>query len=109
MNVFQPQGQIMSFTAATAAPTSVQSNTAQVGMIAQRQFILTNTDQNNDAVIGWGVTDAIAKLAAAGTVADCYYLLARSQVVISAAPGSFFSGITAANTAVIKVQSGTGA
>ena len=108
MQAFEPKGPILGFTGAVTAPTSVQATS--LDGVQTQQYLLTNTDQNNDCVIGWGMSDAAAKVnaAAGATVQKCYYLLARSQVVITAQPGAFFSGITAASTAVIKVQAGIG-
>lgn len=108
MFAFEPKGPLLSFTGATTAPTSVQA--ISLDGVQTQQYALTNTDQNNDCVIGWGMSDAAAKLnaAAGATTQKCYYLLARSQVVVTAQPGAYFSGITAASTAVIKVQSGIG-
>jgi hypothetical protein len=109
MFAFQPNGPIQSFTGATSAPTSVQAVTGN--KTQNQQYVLTNTDSTNDCVIGWGQSDTEAKLnAASGTnVQNCYYLLARSQVVVTAASGAYFSGITASSTAVVKVQPGYGA
>lgn len=111
MIAFNPAGPLLSFTGANTAPTSVQA----IGLtgVATQQYCLTNTDAANDCVIGWGKTDAEAKLnaaAGAGTI-RCYYLLARSQVIITGPVDGFFSGITPGSgvTAVIKVQNGYGA
>lgn len=114
MIAFQPTGTILGFTAATTAPTSVQIvNTNAQGTV---QVMLTNTDSAVDAVIGWGSTDAIAKLNAGSVSAAtavqnkefCYFLLHSTQVVVSVPQGSFFSGITGSSTAAIKVQAGLG-
>lgn len=109
MNAFEPKGPLLSFTGATSAPTSVQA--ISLDNVQTQQYVLTNIDLSNDCVVGWALTDAQAKLnaVAANGSQKCYYLLARSQVVITAQPGAFFSGITTANTAVVKVQSGIGA
>ena len=109
MNPFQPTGPLLSFTGATTAPTSVQAIT--LNNCADQQVCLTNIDPTTDCVVGWGQTDAIAKTnaAAGATVSQCYYLLHSSQVVINVPAGTYFSGITAANTAIVKVQAGTGA
>jgi hypothetical protein len=110
MIAFDTCGPLLSFTGANAAPTSVQA--ISLDNVQQQQVVLTNTDAANDCVIGFGSSDAVAKLnAAAGAgCSNCYYLLARSQVVITVGPSMFFSGITPGSgvTAVIKVQSGYG-
>jgi hypothetical protein len=108
MIAFQPTGPILSFTGASSAPTSVQP--LSTNGVRNQQFCLTNTDSTNDCVVGWGQTDAEAKLNAAVATASqkCYYLLARSQVIVTAGPEAFFSGIAVASTSVIKVQCGYG-
>ena len=110
MNAFRPNGPLLSFTGANAAPTSVQA--IALDATVYQDMVVTNTDVANDCVIGWGETDAIAKLnaAAGASVTRCYYLLARSQVVIRVSSGSYMSGITPGSgvTAVIKVQVGDG-
>ena len=108
MIAFDSQGPLLNFTAATSAPTSVQAVT--LDNVENQQYMLTNTSNSVDAVIGWGATDALAKTAAAAgaTVQNCTYLLARSQVVITGSTGAFFSGITASSTAIVYVQAGYG-
>lgn len=109
MFAFQPTGTIQSFTGATSAPTAVQC--IPLNKTQNQQYLLTNTDSTNDCVVGWGQTAAEAQLAAAAgtSVQNCYYLLARSQVVITGPARAYFSGITASSTAVVKVQPGYGA
>ena len=110
MNAFVPKGPLLSFTGANTAPTSVQ--VVSLDNIVDQQVCLTNTDTSNDCVVGWGASDAVAKLnaAAGSTVCNCYYLLHGTQVVVGAPSGSYFSGITPGSsvTAVVKVQAGTG-
>ncbi len=110
MIAFDTQGPLLSFTGANTAPTSVHA--ISLDGVQQMQVMLTNTDTANDCVIGWGANDAAAKLnAVAGAgCSNCYYLLARSQVVVTTGSGMFFTGITpgSAVTAVIKVQAGYG-
>lgn len=112
MIAFTPTGALLSFTGANSAPTSVQA-VSQNG-VGTQQYCLTNTDLANDCVIGWsGVSDAAAKANAGASSAtiNCYYLLARSQVVITGPRDAYFSGITPGSgvTAVIKIQAGYGA
>ena len=110
MIAFDTCGPLLSFTGANTAPTSVQA--ISVDGTQQNQVVVTNTDAANDCVIGWASTDAQAKLnaAAPGGCGNCYYLLARSQVVITIGTNMYISGITPGSgvTAVIKVQSGYG-
>jgi len=110
MIAFDTQGPLLSFTGANSAPTSVQA--ISLDGVQQQQVVLTNTDVANDCVVGWGASDTVAKLnAAAGAgCSNCYYLLARSQVVVTTGSGMYFSGITPGSgvTAVVKVQAGYG-
>lgn len=109
MRAFQPTGNIQSFTAATPnAPTSQQAvSNDQTG---NQQYVLTNTDGTNDAIIGWGASDAEAKANAANgtSVKNCYYLLHGTQVVVTGSRDAFFTGISVAGSPVIKVQPGYG-
>lgn len=108
MIAFIPTSALLGFTAAATAPTSVKVSCLDGTQSAQ--VCLTNIDPSNDAVIGWGASDAEAKLnaAAPATSCSCYYLLRGSQVVISAKSEAFFTGIAISGTAAIKVQAGHG-
>jgi hypothetical protein len=107
MIAFNPKGNLASFTGASSAPTSVQSLGPDSG--SAQQYVLTNIDPAIDCVVGWGQSDAEAKLnAAGGSAVKCYWLQHSSQVVITAAAGAYFSGITSSSTAVVKVQAGIG-
>src|SRR5690349_3607035 len=108
MIAFDTQGPLLTFTAATSAPTSVQA--VSLDGVREQQYMLTNTSTSVDAVIGWGDSDAKAQAAAAAgsTVSNCVYLMARSQVVITGASDAYFSGKTASSTAAIYVQAGYG-
>jgi len=108
MNVFRPTGPLLSFTGANAVPTSVQA--VSLNNTVDQQVCLTNTDAANDCVVGWGASDAAAKLnaAVANLSQSCFYLLHNSQAILGIPSGSYVTGITpgAAVTAVIKVQAG---
>ena len=110
MNPFRPTGPLLSFTGANTAPTSVVA--VSLNNIVDQQVCLTNTDVANDCVVGWGASDAQAKLNAvvANLSQSCYYLLARTQVVVGIPSGSYITGITPGSgvTAVIKAQAGEG-
>jgi hypothetical protein len=108
MVAFTPRGPLLSFIAAGAAPTSVQA--ISLDNVQVQQISVINTDTTNDCVIGWGQTDAIAKLnaAAGATVVNCKYLLHATDTVITVPPGTFVSGISVAGTATVKVQAGIG-
>jgi hypothetical protein len=107
MQAFQTSSVLQTFTGGTSAPTSVQVKTADG--IQGGQVILTNTSSTIDVVVGWGSTDAIAKLnAVAGNSSNQYYLLRGTQVVVSAGNESYFTGITGTSTAIVYVQAGQG-
>lgn len=108
MIAFTPTGPLLGFTSASSAPTSVQA--ISLDGVQDQQVRIVNVDASNDAVIGWGASDTIAK-ANSGALAsncNCVYVLRNSSVVVTVPPASFFSGIAVANTAVIKVQAGYG-
>lgn len=108
MIAFTPNGNLNTFTAATSAPTSVQSLGAS--NVGTQQYKLTNTDAAVDCVVGWGQTDIEAKSnAAVATLSSkCTYLMHSTVEVITAPVGAYFSGITGSSTAVVKVQAGYG-
>jgi hypothetical protein len=107
MIAFQPKGPLLSFTADSTAPTSVQA--VALGGEQAQQYVLTNTSSSVDVVVGFGPSDVAAKLnAVAGTtVMNCYYLVHGTQLVLTAGSGSYFTGISA-SSAVVKVQAGIG-
>jgi hypothetical protein len=105
---FAPNGPVLSFTTAAAAPTSVQAITSDG--VPNSQVVLTNTDTTNDCVVAWGQTDAQAKTNAvvANASSNCFFLLHNTQVVITAAPNAFYTGIAVAGSPIVKVQAGIG-
>lgn len=108
MIAFTPTGPLLSFTSASSAPTSVVLTS--VDGVRDQQMMLTNIDAANNCVVGWGASDAEAKLNAAAPsyTNKCYYLLHSTQIVITVPAGSYITGIAVASTAVIKVQAGYG-
>lgn len=111
MIAFDPQGPLLTFTAASSAPTSQQATTPD--NVMNQQVCLTNTSSSIDVIIGWGASDAQAKLAAtapSGTsnASNCFYLLRGTQAVITTAPNAYFTGISVSSTAVVYVQAGYG-
>ncbi len=107
MDYFQPKGNLASFAADVTAPTGVQS--LVTSNEPAPQYVLSNTSTTVAVTVGWGDNSDQAKLnAAAGTkVQNCYYLMPGSQVVVSAQPDAYFSGI-AASAVTVKVQAGIG-
>ncbi len=109
MIAFTPNGPVQSFTAATpTAPTSVQAVSGD--QVGSQQYVLTNTDGTNDVIVGWGASDTEAKLNAANgsSVKSCYYLLRGTVQVVTGPRDAFFTGISVAGTAIVKVQPGYG-
>ncbi len=107
MIAFTPSGNLASFTANSSAPTAVQS-LGTTGVQTQ-QYKLDNTSSTVDAVVGWGASSDAAKAAAAAGAdeTNCMYLMRGTVQVVTAAPGTYFSGISA-SAVVVKVQSGYG-
>ena len=110
MNAFHPTGPLLSFTGANTAPTSVIAiaNNATI----YQDMCLVNTDSANDCIIGWGASDADAKLAADVTKKsnNSYYLQHSTTQIVRIPTGSYITGITPGSTvtAVIYVQAGDG-
>ena len=108
MNAFRPTGPLLSFTGANTVPTSVQA--VSLNNTVDQQVCVTNIDATDDVVIGWGATDAAAKLnaAVANLSQSCFWLMARSQVILGIPSGSYITGITPTGsaTAIIEVQAG---
>lgn len=108
MIAFSPSGNLNTFTAATSAPTGVQSTGST--QVATQQYKLSNTDAAVDCVVGWGATSDEAKANAlvATLSPKCTWLMHGTVEVITASPGAYFSGVTGSSTAVVKVQAGYG-
>ena len=108
MIAFTPTGPLLSITSASSAPTSVQAITLDGSY--DQQLMLTNVDGTNDAVVGWGASDAKAKAnsAAPATSCNCVYVPHGQSVIVTTSSNPYVSGIAVASTAVIKVQAGYG-
>lgn len=104
MSIFTPQSAPLTFTAATTAPTSVQPIVASG--VQNTQFRISSESSTVSCIIGWGATDAIAKVNATGVNPSCSVVIAYGVVDVCAPAGSFFTGITPATTALIYVQAG---
>lgn len=105
---WSPNGPLLSLTAASTAPTSVQlvSNSN----VQSNDVKIDNTSSTIDAVLGWGQSDAAAKLncVPASGITNCVYIQHGTIQVISIPNGAYISGISVSSTAVIKVQTGIG-
>ena len=108
MNAWTPQGPLLSFTAASSAPTSVQ--VTALSATPSMQVMVNNTSGTIDAVIGWSTNDAQAKYnaAASSDVTNCCYIMHSTIQVLTVPNGCYMTGISVSSTAVIKVQSGIG-
>lgn len=106
MIAFEPQGKTVPFTADTSAPTAVQALTS--ANIQCPQVMLTNTSSTIDVFVGYGQTsdEAKANSVIASSVKG-YYLLRGTQVVISASPAAYFTGISS-GPAIVMVTPGYG-
>lgn len=105
---FQVGGNTVTFTAATTPPTAVQCKSAD--NVQSQNYVLTNISSTTTAFVGWGSTAAEAEAnAVVPTSARVYPLLPLSQATITAPVNAYFSGDTAADTAIVYVTPGIGA
>jgi hypothetical protein len=109
---FCPLGNLAMITAATTAPTGVQS----LGTNKSPEpvsYEVCNQSSTIDAYLSWGPSAAeaatLAVIPSSGNPKpNVIWLPARSIRIISVPYGSYFSGITASSTASITVQPGEG-
>lgn len=108
MSAFEVGGNTVTFTGAASAPATVQAQSTNRERTPQ--YLLTNIG-NVDVFVGFATDTANATANAViptGTSRYGYWLLARTQVVISGPPEAFFTGITASGTAIVYVTPGYG-
>lgn len=103
---FSPLGTTVSFTAATTAPTSAQAKSA-TGKQNSYQYRIVNAGTEL-VLLGVGVDDTAAKAAAASIAAGAIPIVPGAVEVLGFPAGSYFTGKTAANTAVVYVTPGEG-
>jgi hypothetical protein len=103
---FSPLGLSKSFTAAAAAPTSVQGVPTDATRGAYQYRVVNSGDQL--VLLGVGATDAAAKTAAASLAAGAIPLVPGAVEVLSFPANSYFSGTTASGTSVVYVTPGEG-
>lgn len=108
MSAFQVGGKTVTFTGATSAPATVQA----VSNNGQRtpQYLLTNIG-TADVWVGFDAITSQATLNATiptGTATYGVWLLARTQMTLTAPPDAFFTGITSAGTSIVYVTPGYG-
>lgn len=106
-NAFSPYGLTVSFTAATTAPTSAQAVSTAPTTRPAREFRVVNAG-TEVVFLGVGVDDTAAKAAAASLAAGAVPILPGAIEIIGFPAGSYFTGRTAANTAVVYVTPGIG-
>lgn len=103
-----PNGPLLTFTAATSAPTAVQA--ISNSQVHSNDLKIDNTSGTIDCVIGWGQNSEQAILAAAATSdqMNCAYIMRGTIQVVSVPNGAYVTGKTASSTAVVYVQTGIG-
>jgi len=106
-NAFSPLGLTVTFTAATTAPTSAAAPSLAPTTRPAREFRVVNAGAEV-VFLGVGVDDTAAKAAAVSLAAGAIPVLPGAVEIIGLPAGSFFTGRTAANTAVVYVTPGVG-
>jgi len=107
MIAFEVQGKTVTFTGDATAPAGVQA--LSNNDVRSPQKMLTNAG-TVAVFVGWGETSDAAKANAilpTGTPRYGYYLLPSTQVVITAPPEAYFTGISA-SAAIVYITPGKG-
>ena len=110
LQAFNAQGNTVTFTAATVAPTAVQALSATLGA---NQYRIINTG-NVTVFVAAGINAAAANInggslvTPSGNGAASIPIPANSVAVLSFAPNYFFTGQTVSGTAVIYLTPGDG-
>jgi hypothetical protein len=103
---FTPFGNTVTFTAATTAPTAVLANCTTLG---GNQYRVLNA---GTVTVFLGVGGSAAAANTAATVVTSSQtgipLLPGTDEILSFAPNSYFTGITASGTAVVYITPGDG-
>ena len=103
---FTPSGNTVTFTAATTAPAAVQAVSTTLG---GNQYRILNAG-SVVAFLGIGTTAAAANAAAVAVTSSgsAIPLLAGTDEVITFAPNTYFTAVTASSSAVIYITPGDG-
>lgn len=108
VTAFSPLGLTVTFTAATTAPTSAQARSAAPTTRPAREYRITNASTTTTVFLGVGGTNAAAQAAAASLAAGAIPLVPGAVEILGFPDGSFFTGTTASDTAVVYVTPGEG-
>lgn len=109
MSAFEVQGNTVTFTGATSAPTAVQC--VSNNDTRAPQYLITNVGTVTVFVAFSKVSAAAASLLAVvptGTPSFIIPVLPASKIVFSGPPDAFFTGITSSGTAIVYVTPGYG-
>jgi hypothetical protein len=110
LSAFQMQGKTVTFTAAVAAPATVQCKGD--GNNQPQTYVISNTGNVGVFITCESTSDlatANAVIPVGGTPIRCFYLPAGgAQITISGPPNAYFTGITASGTAPIYITPGEG-
>ena len=106
IQAFTPQGNTITFTANTAAPAAVQA----VGVGAGTSSYEIINAGNVVVFLGSGANAALANTSAvvASNSQSCIPLLPGTDKVLTLGPNAYFTGITAAGTALVYITPGEG-
>jgi hypothetical protein len=105
-NAFTKTGNTVAFTANVAAPTAVQCSSTTLG---GNQYRVVNGG-NVTVFLGYGVTsgDASNNSTVVTTTGAAIPLLSGAVEILTFVPNAYFTGTTAANTAVVYITPGDG-
>lgn len=106
INAFNPQGNTVTFTANIAAPTAVQAVSSGPQTDAYR--IINSGTVTVFLGVGANATAANTNAVVISGNAASVPLLPGTDEILIFAPGSYFTGITSAGTAVVYVTPGEG-
>ena len=103
---FQKTGNTITFTAATSAPTPVQSSSTTLG---GNQYRIINTGTVT-VFLGYGTTasEATNNATIVTTTGPAFPLLPNTDEILTFVPNAYFTGVTSSGTATIYITCGDG-
>jgi hypothetical protein len=106
VQAFTKLGNTVAFTAATTAPAAVQAVSSTLG---GNQYRIINAGTVT-VFLGYGSTasDANTNAAVVTSSGEAIPLLPGTDEILSFVPNAYFTGVTAANTAVVYITAGDG-